>query len=204
MLIFLPNMPEDRINRHQKLNTVPCGILLPTPACAKWALAPESWSPGRPAGPGNPAQVVKFGRPSSPCAPPASCPLHFPDTPPLRAGPIKWTEVGSNMGARWGGRERRGQEEKKAASLIRQRRSTWKGEDAFPRPRRPLYRGCSALPAIPAPAPHPVPGPKPVRSPRERPPAGPPFPGAELRGKLPRAPGQTRWTPPRRGPSGAQ
>lgn len=72
-----------------------------------------------------------------------------------------------------------------------------------PAPCRPLDRGCSALPAAPAPTSHRTPGPTPVRSPREPPPAGPPFPGAELRGKLPRAPGQTRWTPPSRGPSGA-
>lgn len=75
-----------------------------------------------------------------------------------------------------------------------------------PAPADPLTAAAprSALPATPVPTSHTIRGPTPVRSPRERPPAGPPFPGAELRGKLPRAPGQTRWTPPRRGPSGTR
>lgn len=81
MLLFLPNMPEDRINQHRKLNTVPWGALLPTPACAKCRLAPESRSPGRPAGPGNPAQVAKFRRASSSRAP---LPRPVPSTSPTR------------------------------------------------------------------------------------------------------------------------
>lgn len=83
MLVFLPNQPEDRINRHQKLNTGPGGVLLPAPAGAKsggWHRTPGARAPRRAREPREPRAGGSVQAPG---------PLRLPDTPPRQANKVK-------------------------------------------------------------------------------------------------------------------